>query len=391
MKLTKRSVQAAAAPLKGQKIITDDEFRGFALRIMPTGSRSFLLRYWVDGRERRKTIGPWPEWSVAAAREEAAKMRRLLDVGVDPQQEDDNRRDSMTFTALVEEYTKVETSKQKRGGEYARILEREAVPVWGAWKVQDIRRRDVIGLIERKAEDAPVAANRLYELLRRMFNFAIRRDVLEANPCAQVRKPGAERSKDRVLSRNEIKVFWTTLDGKAFRERTAAALRMILLTAARPGEVCAMKWSDVDMENGVWTISAEGSKNGLAHRVPLNSLAIETLKGIKGRRRQYVFWTHGELGRRTPNALALAIRKARQRKTDPLKIDAFTPHDLRRTAASMMASIGVERFTVARVLNHAETGITRVYDRYGYDQEKRTALDRWDAELRRILVGRTVN
>ena len=387
MKLTERSVKASEAPQTGQRIIGDDEFKGFCLRVMPTGARSFLLRYWVDGRERRKTIGPWPEWSVTAARVEAAKMRRSLDVGIDPQEAADIRRASMTFAELVAEYVRVETPKQKRGGEYARILERDALPAWGSWKAQDVRRRDVIELIERRAETAPVAANRLYELLRRLFNFAIRRDILEASPCVQVKKPGAERSKDRVLTGDELKAFWSALDSKAFRGRTAAALRLILLTAARPGEVCSMKWADIDFAGATWTIPAGDAKNGLAHRVPLNSMALETLRSITGRRREFVFWAHGELGHRAPNALSLAVRKALEPESGALKLAPFTPHDLRRTAASWMASIGVERFVVGRILNHAETGVTAVYARYGFDREKRLALDRWNAELRRILTG----
>ena len=238
-----------------------------------------------------------------------------------------------------------------------------------------------------EAETAPIGANRLLELLVRLFNFAIDRETLDANPCARVAKPGGkESSRDRVLSPDEIRTLWNALDRAWFTEQTAAALRLILITAQRPGEVVSMRREDLDLAEGWWTIPAERAKNGLAHRVPLNRTARQILELLPAGS-PWVFPSPGVDQHIHRNALALAIRRARQRQTDPLEVGDFSPHDLRRTAASHMASVGVERFVIGKLLNHVEPGVTKVYDRHSYDAEKKRAMDKWGRTLSAILTG----
>ncbi len=388
MHLSEKTIRTLPVPSKGNKIAYDDQVKGFGLRTTAAAARAFILNYRADGRERRLTIGPWPEWSATAARERAKELRRQVDVGSDPLADREARRGEPTFGELVADYLDREGKKQKSFREYKRILEKDALPKWRSVRVVDIRRRDVIALIEEKAQDAPIAANRLFELVRRVFNYAIRRDVVDANPCAQVKKPGEERSKDRVLGREELRALWSALDGPNFTVSTASALRLILLTGQRPGEVLGMRWEDVDLEAGLWTIPGDRAKNGLSHRVPLNESALAILKATPPVA-SWVFPSHVGDQPVHRNALALALRRARseEKRSDRLRIAPFTPHDLRRTAASGMASAGIPRFVVGRVLNHVEPGVTRVYDRHGYDAEKRGALETWDRALRAIVTG----
>ncbi|MDA1235755.1 MAG: integrase arm-type DNA-binding domain-containing protein, partial [Acidobacteria bacterium] len=239
MRLTEQTIRKFPTPEKGNKVHYDEEIKGLGLRVTAANARAFILNYRIAGRERRYTLGLWPEWSATAARERAKELRRDIDRGEDPLAEREQLRTDPTFGEVVEEYLRIEASKQKRSKEYARMLEREALPQWRNLRAADIKRRDVIALVEKKAETAPISANRLLELIRRVYNFAIRRDIVEANPCALVQKPGQEHAKDRVLSRDEIRTFWEALDGQWFTQHTAAALRLILLTAQRPGEVIA--------------------------------------------------------------------------------------------------------------------------------------------------------
>lgn len=386
MRLSEKAIKRLSVPERGNKIHYDEEVPGFGLRLTKAGARAFVVNYRVDGHERRLTIGAWPAWSATAARERAKELRRQIDRGEDPLGVKQLRRSDPTFGDLVEQYLTVEACRQKGFAEYERILRRDALPAWKNFRAADIRRRDVIALIEEKARTAPIAANRLFELLRRVFNFAIRRDILEANPCALVRKPGEERSKDRVLSSDEIRGLWTALDSPGFTKHTAAALRLILVTAQRPGEVVTVEWNEIDLGEGWWTLPAEKAKNSLAHRVPLSKTARVILEGLP-RVSQFVFPSPRDGQPMHRAALALALRRAREREEDALEVNGFAPHDLRRTAASQMASAGVERFVIGRVLNHVEPGVTRVYDRHSYDDEKRRALEKWDRRLRRVLTG----
>ena len=386
MRLSEKTIKGFPLPELGNKIHYDEDIPGFGLRLTKAGARAFVVNYRVNGHERRLTIGPWPAWSATAAREHAKQLRRKIDRGEDPLGVKQLRRSDPTFGDLVEQYLTVEAQRQKGFAEYERMLRRDALPEWKNFRAADIRRRDVIALIEEKAKTAPIAANRLFELLRRAFNFGIRRDILETNPCALVKKPGEERSRDRVLSGDEIRTLWTALDGPRFSEHTAAALRLILATAQRPGEVIAVEWDEIDLGEGWWILPAEKTKNGLAHRVPLNKNARSILRSLS-RVSTFVFPSPHDSQSMHRAALALALRRAREHEEGALEVNGFAPHDLRRTAASHMASAGVERFVIGRVLNHIESGVTRVYDRHSYDQEKKKALDRWDRRLREIISG----
>ena len=145
-----------------------------------------------------------------------------------------------------------------------------------------------------------------------------------------------------------------------------------------------MRWENVDLEDGWWTIPSERAKNDLAHRVPLNKTAREILASLSPAS-PWIFPSPKKSQHVHRNAIAMAIRRARGRATNSLTVNDFSPHDLRRTAASHMASAGVQRFVIGRLLNHVEPGVTKVYDRHSYDAEKRRAIDTWEKRLGGML------
>ena len=229
--------------------------------------------------------------------------------------------------------------------------------------------------LEPITERAPIMANRVLATVRKVYNWAISQDLVEANPCTQLERPGQERRRDRVLTEDEIRTLWRALDEQPVE--LAALFRLRLLTAQRGGEVSDMRWSEVDLGNRIWTLPASRSKNGLPHRVPLAAPAVKILRAL--------YPTGGAGG-----YVLAGARGKRQRAVTvaDLKIDDFRPHDLRRTAASYMASAGVSRVVIGKVLNHVESGVTAVYDRHGYDAEKRSALESWAQRLDAIIKGR---
>ncbi len=174
----------------------------------------------------------------------------------------------------------------------------------------------------------------------------------------------------------------------------AAYYKLRLLTAQRGGEVASMRWQDVDLDAGWWTIPAGTSKNKLAHRVPLNQSAlalVEALKVARDERAEDEAEPAEQTRERALYVLAGARGKRQQAEAAATFETAdFRGHDLRRTAASYMASGGVPRLTISKLLNHVERGVTAVYDRHSYDTEKRAALDWWDIKLTAILKGKTV-
>lgn len=381
MRLTEQSIKQIPAPDTGYSITWDDDLSGFGLRTMSGGVKAFILNYrTVDDRQRRQTLGRWPALSATAARKRAMELRAGVHLGDDPVEKKRQRRTAPTFADIAEEYLERHAAKKRSGYRDAEYLRRDVLPRWGSRKARDIRRRDVLELIERKAEHAPTSANRLLACVRKVFNWAISRDLLETNPCVQVQAPGIETARDRVLSESEIAKFWAGLDGARMSAEVRTVLRLILITAQRPGEVCEIENADIDGE--WWTVTAAKAKNKLSHRVPVTSLAREQLEPRLSAMDRWLFPSPRGNAPIQVNALARALRNNKH-----FGLDHFTPHDLRRSAATMMGSTGTGRLVLSKILNHKETGVTAVYDRATYDGEKRLALAKWDRKLRAIISG----
>jgi len=268
------------------------------------------------------------------------------------------------------------------------------VKALGPLRISEIERRDVIVLVNAVMDrGAPIMANRTLALLRKMFNFAIEQALTESNPCSRIRRPGKERQRDRVLSEVEITTFWHNLPRTRISEMVQDILKLILITAQRPGEVAGAAWMEIDHAatqsisptehdsgTSLWTIPAERSKNGLAHRVPLSRLAIQIIASSANDCR-YLFPSPKDGAKHIRvSSLSHAVRN----NFDMLDVEPFTPHDLRRTAASQMAGMGISRLVIARILNHAESGVTAIYDRHSYDNEKMEALDAWAKRIENI-------
>ena len=228
---------------------------------------------------------------------------------------------------------------------------------------------------------ALIQANRTLACIRKMFNFAIARDILEFSPCYMVKSVISEkdRKRERVLSEQEIYKFWHNISKANMSEGVKIILKLQLVTFQRKGEIVNMEWKEVDLEKGWWIIPKTKAKNKLSHRVPLSNLAIDLLNWAKriSNDSKYVFPSP------TTNESISddAISKALNRNREMFDIDHWTPHDLRRTASSMMASLGVARLTIKKILNHVENDVTAIYDRHSYDNEKKDALILWSQKL----------
>jgi integrase len=369
---------------------------GFGMRVSPRGAKAWIWVYHFAGRPRRMTIGTYPAMGLADARIKLADARKLLERGTDPGDREVQARKAEraaeTVSELAEAYLDKWARPRKRSAaEDERILRKDVIPAWGRRKAQDIARKDVIALLDRIVDrGSPIAANRTLAVVRRMFGWGLSRDIIPANPCAAVKAPGKETRRDRVLNTDEIAALWRSLDDPeiAISPAIRLALKFQLATAQRKGEAIEAEWSEIDLTEGVWTIPAAKAKNGLPHRVPLSPLALDLLDAIRalaphGREPRWLFPSP----RRDAPITGPAVDHAMRDHRDALGTGDATPHDLRRTAASHMTSIGISRLVVSKILNHAEPGITAVYDRHSYDREKRAALDAWSARLADIVSG----
>ena len=356
--------------------------------------------YRVNGRQRRFTIGSTSIWGLAAARDRAREAIRLASTGErDMATDRQDARAADTFSELAAEYMDRWAKARKRSWrEDGRIIDRYLNPAFGAVKVGDVKRADVRRLLDDIAADAPVMASRVLACCRKIFNWAISQDLAETSPCDRVPAPAQAARRDRVLSDDELRAVWTALD--ANDGPVADTYRMRLLTAQRSTEVFGMRWDEIDLPGGVWTIPASRSKNGLSHRVPLAPAVVAILErrqselladedrraSRQGREVEAPVFVFP--GRRDPSAHITTTKTTGAAIAAAAALDErWTAHDLRRTAATRMAESGVSRVVIGRVLNHAEPSVTAIYDRHGYDREKRAALDTWARRLAVIVSG----
>jgi integrase len=381
LKMTARSIEAIRPPVSGQVDYWDADNPGFGLRVSAGGRKAWITMYRHANVKRRLTLGTYPTISLAEAREKAGRAQHAVQYdGTDPATAKKAAREAESFADLAHEYIERYAKRQKRSWRKdLLILEKDVLPRFRSRKGRDITRRDIIALLDEiVARGAPIQANRTLEILRKLFNWAVGRDILGANPCYRIPKPSTENRSDRVLSEKEMRAVWAALECEA--PLTAATFKLRLLTAQRGAEVLTMRWDQIS--NGWWTIPAGVAKNGLAHRVPLSPQSLALLDEILplGEGSEWVFPGARGSGHR------VAVHKAHNRIRKRAGV-AFVPHDLRRTAASHMTSIGISRLVVSKILNHVETGVTAVYDRHSYDREKRAALDAWACHVEEIVSG----
>lgn len=392
------------------------EGNGFTIRVMPSGFKSWLYLYVIDGRRRCLNLGQYPEVTLEAARDKFEMACKAVKNGIDPmavaEQAEEERRTAPSVSELFEDYMRRHAKLNKRlssCSEDQRLFRASVEPVWGKRKAATIKKRDCVELLDRYT-DRPALCQNILSLMRKVYNFAVEKDVLEATPWLAVRAPVKVESRTRVLSDDEIHRLWVTeLPKTAISDEIKRIIKLLLVTGQRVGEVCGICESEVD--GRWWTIPAERSKSKVEHRVYLTDMAIQLLgqpangyffcsPSVKLDSGGNTIFKHIE-----KNAISHALRRnlknyttRRNVKVDKTclvqpvvedkKIDIvhFTPHDLRRTLATGLAKLGFHDEIIDAVTGHKKQGIVKIYNRYKYDAEKQQALQAWEKRLGEIIA-----
>jgi len=472
IKLTKTVVEKLPYALKGKQVdYYDSDLDGFGIRVSHTGKKYFVRRL-IGTKRVRVMIGSHPIKAAEDARSEAKIKLGLMESGTDPNEQArvknrirETEAQRITVKELVKEYIARHAKAFKRSWEEdERLLRKELLNEekkkkedgstewnkrakkgatdWSKRKAAEITKRDVTLLLESIVDrGTPAMSNQVLKIVRKMFNFAVERDILQHSPFAGVKALAENTSRDRTLTETEINTLWASIDRANMSAAIRRAVKLVLVTAQRPGEVSGMHTREINCQ--WWTIPKERSKNGKEHRVYLSGLAQQIItdsiadakaarekaeiRNAKETKREavstpedqeytgYIFpcsrrFEGDAKGRaKVPelpidsHALPVAVRRnlnwpltdskgkpLYQKDGQPatenkLGIDKFTPHDLRRTAATFMAGMGFMDEIIDAVLNHVKQGIIRTYNRHGYDKEKQQALEEWELKLKRII------
>lgn len=373
--ITDKLVKSLEPPEKSNRIMYDEEVKGFGIRITAADAKSFVLNYRTKtgGRERRYTIGAYPDWSVKAARDEAKRLKREVDQGRDPVGERHIDRTAPTVKDLADRYISdyLPRKSAKSRHEDAAMINAYILPSLGRTKIEDVRRSDVDAMHRRVTKrGTAIRANRTLAVLSKMMSCAIIWDWRADNPCQGVER-NPENRRTRYLSQAEIARLGTALADYP-GQVMANGIRLLLLTGARSGEVRTATWEQFDLDAGVWVKPSAHTKQRKEHRVPLSAPALQLLTEMRakaGANDRYVFPS------RKPDAPVTQFTAAWSWVAKAAGIEGVRVHDLRHTYASILASAGVSLPLVGALLGHTQPATTARYAHL-YDDPLREATER---------------
>ena len=361
---------------------------GFALRVGEHGAKSYVLRYRVGGQQRRVTIGNVAVLTLAEARARARVLVDQAKQGIDPAAAKVEQRvhAQNTVRAIVAEYLERHVRRNLRSaGWIERQLQREVVAAWGDRQIRSIATADVIRLVNGIDDrGAGVMANRILQLLGRLFAWAIGQKVIDANPAAGIKLLHKEKSRDRVLDDRELAGVWRASSELAWP--WSPFVRLAILLGQRRSEIAAMRWQDLDLATGVWQMPAEATKMARSRVLPLPGAAVALLEGLPRVENagDYVF--PGGAGG------PISAFSGMKRDLDRLSgVRGWTLHDLRRTFATGQQRLGARLEVTEQLLGHvsgSRAGVVGVYQRHRYEPEQRVALEMWAEHVAEIVAGR---
>ncbi len=372
---------------------------GLSLRVSPTGKKSWVITARRPGAKNpsRFTLGDYGDMTLTEARDAARDFKEQLRKNIDPVAEKqkahaaNRERMANDFSSLGQLFIERHVNKLRASTarDYTRIVDKVLTPIWGKRPIADIQGAEIISLIDQEESRAPVQARLTFAVARKLFAFAVERQLIPVSPFAGLKAPAAPRARDRILSDEEVSIFWNATEDIGWPY--APAYKFLLITGQRREEVSGLAWIEINIDKAEWVIPAEKAKNGKAHTIDLSPLALEIIEK-QPKLGALVFASNGDKPlngwSRAKKRLDAAMARHRPDTGMMQDIPAWRNHDLRRTAASGMAALGIAPHIVERVLNHVSGstgGLVAVYQHHDYRKERKAALIGWGRKVEQIV------
>jgi integrase len=394
-KLTKRAIDGFTfnPTVPGKDIRWDADISGLGVRLYPSGKKSFVLSYRQNGTKRLYTVGQYGQVTLEQARDLAKKRLGEVADGKDPviTRRDSRKKNEWTIKKAFDDFLKRYAKAHNiHWQETQRIFERDILPAIGTKPIDEVAKEDILKIIDKiVSRGSGTMANRTLAALRKFFNWAIERDLIKYSPAFRISPPAKNISRDRVLADDELRDIWQAC--KAIGYPFGPMVQFLILTGQRRGETANMCWDHLDLREAIWTIPKENTKTKREHIIPLPGLARDILEDCPNLG-DYVFTSAGDRpfenmsrGKRELDFQIAAQRTEKNARTP----EEWRLHDLRRTAASGIARLGVAPHVIEKVLNHSSgiiSGVAAVYNRHHYTKEIGEALALWEFHLREILA-----
>jgi integrase len=380
-RLTDQVVRQLPPPATGNRITYDSDVPGFGCRVTAQGARSFVLNYRrkADGVERRYTIGSWPAWKTATAREEAKRLRRAVDGGADPVGEAQAMREAPTVNDLAERFLAEHVARRRPSTDlaYRIVLRKYIQPEIGRKKVAAVEFEDIERLHAKVSKSTPVQANRVLAVVAKMFVLAVKWKLRPANPAKGITR-NREHQRRRYLRPDEL-VRLTKALAEDRNQEIADVLRLLLLTGARRNEVLEARWEQFDLKAGIWNKPHSATKQAREHSVPLSAPARELLHRRYEQQRSDMPWVFPGRGDKPRRDMSYTWKRICKRAG----IYGLRIHDLRHSYASHLVNAGFSLPVIGQLLGHSQIATTARYSHL-YDDVQRHATERVGA----IVAGK---
>jgi integrase len=376
-KLTSKAVENIK-PTASRQEIPDALLPGLYLIVQPSGARSWAVRYRHNGQSRKHTLGPYPAIDLATARALGTKALRAVAEDRDPAGERQEQR-ANSVEEVVTRFLATHGQRNYRPKtlrEVERVLKLYVVSRWGKRPIASVTRAQVRDMLDKLVNDTPILANRVHSITRKLFGWAMANEIIAASPLTGLKAPATEKSRDRILTDQELKAIWESAGQMG---AYGALVRLLALTGQRRGEIAGLTWGEVDLAKRLITLPRERVKNDRAHEVPLSPQAAALIEALPRTERHVLSYGGGPIG---------GFGKFKERLDEQCGVADWTLHDLRRSAASGMAKLGVSLPVIEKVLNHVSgsfAGVVGIYQRHDFAGEKRKALELWGAHVAAIV------
>lgn len=379
MKLTAQSVRSAQ-PKRAPYIVSDG--MGLLLHVAASGRKTYRFRYRHGGRQESVKLGEHPQLTLSAARTKAEELRTRVGRQQSPAEDARRERRIADPWTTVEEFggrwlRDVVRKARKSPAAMERVLKRDIYPAIGRRPLARVTADEIREIVFRKRDAGhPEAAALIRHTLKRLFEYAQACGLCAENPTTATPAKFVVRhtSRTRTLSHAELRAFWQRTAAANVDRRMALALRVILLTLSRKSELRCARWEHIDLERGIWEVPAELSKTGKPHIVYLSRQAVECLQALKALAGRAEVVLPARDAVTVPEAASTLNHKMARVRWG---FAHFTPHDLRRTGATILNELGYNADWIEKALNHATRGIRGVYNRAQYGEQRKQMLQEW--------------
>ena len=380
-KLTTKFIETRKPNPAKREDYRDTVVPGLVLRVNKSGSKTFSFHKRINGKMKRLTIGQFGPFSLNDARERARQVLYEVETGKFEQNTGIEVEAKPTLGDVIPDYIEKYAKIHNRDFERKEAHLAKFTTLHGK-RLNEIKRADVVKACDTIQKSAPIGVNRTLANLKHLMSWSVERGIIDTSPIAGMKPPSKEKPRERVLSDDELCMLWEACDDEGYP--FGDCMKLLILSGQRRAEVAEMRWSELDLENRLWTLPSTRAKNGRQHTVPITNAMLDVLRKVpKFLGSDFVFTTKG-----TTPISGFGRLKKRLDQSLPEDAEPWTPHDLRRTMSTNMAMLGVPQPVTEALLNHKTgvvSGVAAIYNVYSYSDEKREALNVWSEQVLKIV------